>query len=206
MEPHWNLWLHLFKAEHFAKKAGERGVWRAVHTGSCTLQVWASRGELYIPTQLISSNSGWHDGWFYLHNDDDRLPKFSGQVLMSREDNWSYDVVEEEKPKLQPLLDALRRLHQHGLTAGMVAAAFHRRRVLPLMQRRLRIDEMTRDVSLEESRMSHETLTLDEVARRARWMVGSFKQEYIDKVPIRPNQGFEPLVSVILLALYPFPS
>jgi hypothetical protein len=25
MEPHWNLWLHLFKAEHFAKKAGERG-------------------------------------------------------------------------------------------------------------------------------------------------------------------------------------
>jgi hypothetical protein len=26
MEPHWNLWLHLFKAEHFAKKAGERGV------------------------------------------------------------------------------------------------------------------------------------------------------------------------------------
>jgi hypothetical protein len=26
MEPQWNLWLHLFKAEHFAKKAGERGV------------------------------------------------------------------------------------------------------------------------------------------------------------------------------------
>jgi hypothetical protein len=23
MEPHWNLWLHLFKAEHFTKKAGE---------------------------------------------------------------------------------------------------------------------------------------------------------------------------------------
>jgi hypothetical protein len=54
---------------------------------------------------------------------------------MSREDNWSYGVVEEEKPKLQPLLDALRRLHQRGLTAGMVAAAFDRRRVLPLMQR-----------------------------------------------------------------------
>jgi hypothetical protein len=56
---------------------------------------------------------------------------------MSCEDNWTYDVIEEEKPKLQPLLDALRRLRQHGLTAGIVAAAFHRRRVLPLMQRRL---------------------------------------------------------------------
>jgi hypothetical protein len=54
------------------------------------------------------SNSGWHNGWFYLRNDDDHLPKFLGRVLMSHEDNWSYGVVEEEKPKLQPLLDALR--------------------------------------------------------------------------------------------------
>jgi hypothetical protein len=29
---------------------------------------------------------------------------------MSREDNWMYGVVEEEKPKLQPLLNTLRRL------------------------------------------------------------------------------------------------
>jgi hypothetical protein len=137
-----------------------------VHAGSCTLQVRAGQGELYILAQLISSNSGWHDGWFYLRNDDDRLPKFSSQVLMLREDNWLYGVVEEEKSKLQPLLDALRRLCQRGLTVGMVAIAFHRRRVLPLMQRRLRIDEMTSGVSLEGSRMSHETLSLDEVARR----------------------------------------
>jgi hypothetical protein len=45
--------------------------------------------------------------------------------------------------------------------------------------------------------MSHESLPLDEVARRARWMVGSFRQEDIDRVPMRPTQGFEPLVSVI---------
>jgi hypothetical protein len=62
MEPHWNLWLHLFKAEHFAKKAGERGVRRVVHARSCTLQVRVGRGKQYIPAQLISSNSGWHDG------------------------------------------------------------------------------------------------------------------------------------------------
>jgi hypothetical protein len=64
----------------------------------------------------------------------------------------------------------------------MVVATFHHRRVLPLMQRRLRIDKMIPGVSLEGSRMSHETLPLDEVAQRARWMVGSFKQEDIDKV------------------------
>jgi hypothetical protein len=48
--------------------------------------------------------------------------------------------------------------------------------------------------------MSHETLPLEEVARRAWWMVGSFKQEDIDRVSMRPNQGFEPLVSIVLLA------
>jgi hypothetical protein len=132
------------------------------------------RGELYIPVQLISSNSGWHDGWFYLCNNDDRLPKFSDRVLMSHEDNWSYNVVEEEKPKLQPLLDALRRLCQCRLTAGMVAATFHHRRVLPLMQRQLWINEMALGVLFEGSHMSHETLPLDEVAQCMRWMVGSF--------------------------------
>jgi hypothetical protein len=52
------------------------------------------------------------------------------------------------------------------------------------MQHRLRIDEMMPEVSLEGSQMSHETLPLDKVARRARWMVGSFKQEDIDRVPM----------------------
>jgi hypothetical protein len=93
IEPQWNLWLHLFKAEHFAKKAGERGVRRAVHVGSYTLQVRSGRGDQYIPTQLISLNSGWHDDWFYLHNDGDQLPRYSGRVLMAREENWTYGVV-----------------------------------------------------------------------------------------------------------------
>jgi hypothetical protein len=69
----------------------------------------------------------------------------------------------------------------------MVAVAFHHRRVLPLMQRRLRINEMTSGISLEGSQMSHESIPLDEVARQARWMVGNFKQEDIDKVLMRPN-------------------
>jgi hypothetical protein len=116
---------------------------------------------------------------------------------MSREENWSYGVVEEDKPKLQPLLDVLRRLRQRGMTVGMVATAFHCRRMLSLTQRWLWLDEMTPEASLEGSRMSHESLPLDEVTRCAWWMVGSFKQEDIDRVPMRPTQGFEPLVSVI---------
>jgi hypothetical protein len=79
----------------------------------------------------------------------------------------------------------------------MVVTAFHHRRVLSLTQRQLQLDEMMPKASLEGSQMSLESLPLDEVARRARWMVGSFKQEDIDRVPMRPTQGFEPLVSVV---------
>jgi hypothetical protein len=92
----------------------------------------------------------------------------------------------------------------------MVAVAFHRWRVLLLMQRRLWIDEMMPEASLEGSQMSHESIPLDEVTWHAWWMVGSFKQEDIDRVPMCPTQGFEPLVSVVLDSLrsfyFPVPS
>jgi hypothetical protein len=60
---------------------------------------------------------------------------------------------------------------------------------------------MMSGVSLEGSRMSHETLLLDKVVRRAQWVVGSFKQEDVNRVPMRPNQGFEPLVSAVFPVL-----
>jgi hypothetical protein len=37
VEPHYKLWLHLFNAEHFVEKASEKGVWRVVYAGSCTI-------------------------------------------------------------------------------------------------------------------------------------------------------------------------
>jgi hypothetical protein len=61
---------------------------------------------------------------------------------------------------------------------------------------------MTPEASLEGSRMSHESLSLDEVIRRAHRMVGNFKSEDVDKVPMRPTQGFEPLVSATASIFY----
>jgi hypothetical protein len=43
---------------------------------------------------------------------------------------------------LQPLLDALQKLRDEGLTAVGVVAAIHRWRVLPLAERRLQLSEM----------------------------------------------------------------
>jgi uncharacterized protein YqhQ len=54
---------------------------------------------------------------------------------------------------------------------------------------------MTPEASLEGTRMSHESLAL-EVLRRARRMVGNFKVEEVNRVPIRPTEGFEPVVCI----------
>jgi hypothetical protein len=85
------------------------------------------RSNLYIPAQLTSSNRGWQEGWFYLHNDDGRLPPYMGHVVTKRLEKWRWGAPTSEQPKLQPLLDALRRLRDGGLTAAGVVAAFHRR-------------------------------------------------------------------------------
>jgi hypothetical protein len=45
--------------------------------------------------------------------------------------------------------------------------------------------------------MSHESLPLDEVARHARQMVGSFRQEDIDWVPMHPTKKRRPCVPKI---------
>jgi hypothetical protein len=108
VEPQWNLWLHLFKAELFARRAGKKGVLCAARVGSCVLQVRSSRADLYIPARLISSNSGWHEGWFYLRNDKNQLLRYTGRVLTAREDRWTYGVPKTEKPRLDPLLATLQ--------------------------------------------------------------------------------------------------
>ena len=48
--PHWELWLHLFRAGHTTKPAGTSGTRKAVRAGGYTLQVRQDRQHLYIPT------------------------------------------------------------------------------------------------------------------------------------------------------------
>jgi hypothetical protein len=45
--------------------------------------------------------------------------------------------------------------------------------------------------------MSHESLALEEVLRRARRMVGNFKVEEANQVPMRPTEGFELVVRIL---------
>jgi hypothetical protein len=50
------------------------------------------------------------------------------------------------------------------------------------------MDQMEPGVSLEGRWMSHKTLPLDEVVRHARWVMGGFKKEDVDRVPCDPTR------------------
>jgi hypothetical protein len=66
---------------------------------------------------------------------------------------------------------ALKKLADRGLTAGCVLANLHNRRVVPLMERRLRIFEMSEDadpIALAESRLLREPFPRSYAATRAR--------------------------------------
>jgi hypothetical protein len=76
IKPHWDLWLHLFWAEAFSLPCKVKKVCHAVWASGCMLLLRSDRARLYIPTTLTSSNKGWQSRWFYLRNDDERLPAF----------------------------------------------------------------------------------------------------------------------------------
>ena len=205
MMPHWDLWLHLYRGELFNAPSGTAGVRKPVRAGCLNLVLKTGKSEKpreYIPVGLTSNHAGWDSQWFYLRNDDDLLSAYTGRLMSKRPDHWKYGVVQAHQSRLDPLLDALKKLREEGLTAALVLSAVHHRRVLPLMSRPLRMDEMGPGVSswdLEACRMSNEAPADDEVVARVRAAVaGDFQPEHVNGFPMRPDKGSIDLVSSFL--------
>jgi hypothetical protein len=167
-----------------------------VRAGGCTLQLRPGRAQLYIPAILVSSNKGWQRRWFYLRNDDRRLPSFSQRVVTATGNNWRWGATREKQEKLQPLLEALQRLRDGGLTAAGVVAAIHRRRVLPLAERQLSLLEMKPGMDMEGSQMSLAPLSADDLHRRVAGTVGRLDAGALTQPVMRPEHGYVSLVSV----------
>jgi hypothetical protein len=169
----------------------------AVRVGGCTLQLRSGRAQQYIPSSLVSSNKGWQNRWFYLRNDDGMLPPFSQRVVTAAGNNWCWGgAMRENQEKLQPILHALQKLRDEGLTAAGVVAAIHRRRVLPLAERRLRLSEMKPGVDLEGSRMSSTSLSADDLLKWVAGTVGRLDAGTLSQPAMCPDHGYVSLVSV----------
>jgi hypothetical protein len=182
--------------ELFASPTGERRVRAVVRAGGCILQLRQARAPQYIPAILASSNKGWQRRWFYLRNDDGRLLLFSQRVVTIAADAWRYGTPHDRQKNLQPLLKALEVLQKGVLTAAGVIAAIHRRRVLPLAERRLPLWEMTLEADLEGSRMSSDPLPVDDLHGRVAVALGKPDAGALSQPLMRPDRGCVSLVSV----------
>jgi hypothetical protein len=153
----WDLWVHLFRAELHTLTTPEPKVRRAVRAGSVSISLREMLRELYIPYTMTSNNAEWERGWFYLRNDEPGLPPYTGKVLKEKADSWWHDVSPSSRQdRLESALQALKDLADAELGVALVLANLHHRRIVPLMERRLRIFEMgdTADaMALSQSRL-----------------------------------------------------
>jgi hypothetical protein len=167
----WDLWIHLFRAELHTLLTSEPRTRRAARAGGMSLVVQTQRKE-YIPSTMTTNNSDWERGWFYLRNAEPGLPPYTGKVLRERAPSWYHGVSPpQHQARLDSLVAALKELAGRGLTAGGVLANLHHRRVVPLMERSLRIFEMTEiadPVALARSRLLPDPFPRAFAATRAR--------------------------------------
>jgi hypothetical protein len=91
---------------------------------------------------MTSNNTEWEQGWFYLRNDGADLPPYTGKVLREKADSWHHNISPSSHQAWQDLLlTALKNLVDIRLGAASILANLHRRWIVPLMERELRIHE-----------------------------------------------------------------
>jgi hypothetical protein len=122
---------------------------------------------------------------------------------------WHGKSPSSRQDRLDSALKALKALADAGLTAASVLANLHHRRIIPLMERRLRIFEMHEEadlVALVELRLLPDLLPHEYAATRARRVV-NLKVIRNDDValwsfvmlPYGPLvSGFPPLFSLLI--------
>jgi hypothetical protein len=168
----WDLWVHLFRAELHMLSTPEPRTRRATRAGGMSLAVRTQRKEEYIPSAMTTNNSDWERGWFYLLNVEPGLPPTPARCFGRGPPSWYHGVSPpQHQVRLDSLVDALQELAGRRLTAGVVLANLHHRRVIPLMERPRRIFEMTETadpIALAKSRLLPDPFPRAFAATRAR--------------------------------------
>jgi hypothetical protein len=177
-----------------------RGETVAVRIGSYAIQLRQSQADEYIVMKVSSSNKGWHQRWFYLRSDADApLPPYTGCFFGEALECWGYGPIASEKKKIDSLLQAIKRLVDAGMAGAGVIAAFHERRVLPLIRRAHHLDEMVPNAPLEGTVLVTGELDQEEIKRRITSALGSVPPNAVLDAhpPMHPDDDFIEVVSIL---------
>jgi hypothetical protein len=98
IDPHWDLWIHLFCVESFSSSTKVKKTCTMVRDDRCTLQLHSDQAQLYIPASLTYSDKGWQNRWFYLCNDDGRLASYTKWVVPTIGENLRWGAMREHEP------------------------------------------------------------------------------------------------------------
>jgi hypothetical protein len=97
---------------------------------------------------------------------------YTSKVLKEKVDSWHHGVSpSSHQARLDSLLTALKNLADAGLWEASVLVNLHHRRIVPLMERELRIYEMgeaANPTSLAHSRFLHDRFPQEYATTRAR--------------------------------------
>jgi hypothetical protein len=194
IDPHWNLWTHLFSVELFAlttrgKEGQHDGAGRWLHP-----PVKARAHAAVHPCHPCVLEQGVAAPVVLPPERRRKVPVVFSTTGDCRRQQLVLGATREKQEKLQPLLEALQRLRDGGLTATGVIAATHHRRVLPLAERRLPLSEMKLGVDLEGSQMSSASLSADDLRRRVAGTVGRLDASALTQPVMRPEHGYVSLV------------
>jgi hypothetical protein len=152
----WDLWVHLFRAELHTLTTHEPRVRCAVCAGGLSISLRDSHREFCIPCTMTSNNTEWEGDGSTSATTCPASP-YIGKVLKERADSWHHGMSPSSRQdRLESVLLALKGLVDAGLGATSVLANLHHRRIVPLMERELRIYEMSETanpVSLVRSRL-----------------------------------------------------
>jgi hypothetical protein len=100
-----------------------------------------------------------------------RPPPYTGMVLKAKTDTWHHGLSPSSRQdRLESLLNGLKSLADAGLGATLILANLHHRWIVPLMERRLRIYEMTEEADptvLARSRLLRERFPREYETERA---------------------------------------
>jgi hypothetical protein len=198
IKPNFTLWKYYFCTTVFYNKV-KKGETVPVCICSYAIQLRQSYADEYISMKGMPSNKGWHQKWFYPSDTDAPLPPYTGRYFEVAPTHWGYGPITTKKEKINTLLQAVKRLVNHGVSRARVIATFHEWRVLSLMQRARRLDEMVSDAPLKGIVLMMEDLNRDEIKKRVKLVLGSIPSDATLDLhsPMHPNDDFIEMVSAL---------